>query len=122
MVACRRNGGRATGDSGEMQKGLAGPRGGMGVFEQCNFETALLTRRRQPPPSGVGSGEKHVFRQNDALKQGVFHKQHASETGVRVVAGCWHRIHAHQSNFKVTLRWWLRSAARSCGQVLAFHV
>ena len=46
-------------------------------LEQFFFEIALLARRRQSPRSGVDSGENHVFRQNDALKQGVFQKQNA---------------------------------------------
>ena len=44
---------------------------------QFLFEIALLARKRQSPRSGVDSGENHVFRQNDALKQGVFQKQNA---------------------------------------------
>ncbi|MDY0258916.1 MAG: hypothetical protein RBR41_04530 [Desulfovibrio sp.] len=55
----------------------------MGILEQFHFEIALLTRRRQPPRSSVDSGENHVFRQNDALKQGVFQKQNA----LKVVTG-----------------------------------
>ena len=51
------------------------------ALEQFHFEIALLTRRRQPPRSGVDSGENHAFRQNDTLKHGVFQKQNALRNG-----------------------------------------
>jgi len=53
---------------------------------QFLFEIALLTRKRQSSRSGVDSGENHVFRQNDALKQGVFQKQNAPGVACEIVS------------------------------------
>ncbi|MEG1610196.1 MAG: hypothetical protein RR317_03350 [Bilophila sp.] len=44
-------------------------------LEYFQAENTLLTRKWQPPQSGVDFGENDVFPQNDALKHGVFQKQ-----------------------------------------------
>ncbi|VZH33218.1 conserved protein of unknown function [Desulfovibrio sp. 86] len=62
------------------------------VLEHVNFEKGKCSnaaRTCSAPQRGVDSGENHVFRQNDTLKQGVFQKaERSSRSGGARASSC----------------------------------